>query len=116
MPDKHTIEVHQVGNQYEAIIAGIGTKVTGATLDEVLTEAQRAIVGAVRDLVFDVKVLGNRAVGGNLPIHPDLCCINPGAGQCVVGEHDEIAHAGARFLVAGANRAHPETEGDASHD
>jgi len=44
MADKHTIEVHQIGNQYEAIIAGIGAKVTGATLDEALTEAQRAIV------------------------------------------------------------------------
>ena len=47
MPNKHTIEVHQIGNQYEAIIAGIGTKVTGATLDEVLTEAQRAIVASM---------------------------------------------------------------------
>ena len=44
MPDKHTIEVHQIGNQYEAIIGGIDTKVRAATLDEVLTEAQRAIV------------------------------------------------------------------------
>jgi hypothetical protein len=47
MADKHTIEVHQIGNQYEAIIAGIDTKVTGATLDEALTEAQQTIVASM---------------------------------------------------------------------
>ena len=47
MPGKHTIEVHQIGNQYEAIVAGIDVKVTGATLDEALTEAQRAIVASM---------------------------------------------------------------------
>ncbi|HEX9133195.1 MAG TPA: hypothetical protein VF844_12965 [Ktedonobacteraceae bacterium] len=39
-----TIEVRQIGDQYEATVPGIGAKVTGSTLDVVLSEAQRAIV------------------------------------------------------------------------
>ena len=47
MSGKHMIEVQQIGDQYEATVAGIGAKVTGATLDAVLTEAQRAIVASM---------------------------------------------------------------------
>lgn len=43
----HTIEIQQTGDQYEATVADIGAKVTAATLDEVLTEAQRAIVASM---------------------------------------------------------------------
>ena len=43
----HTIEVRQTGDQYEAEVLGIGAKVTGTTLVEVLTEAQLAIVANI---------------------------------------------------------------------
>ena len=32
MSGKHMIEVQQIGDQYEATVAGIGAKVTGARL------------------------------------------------------------------------------------
>jgi hypothetical protein len=45
MADKHTITVQQTADdRYEAVVTGIGASVTGTTLDEVLTEAERAIV------------------------------------------------------------------------
>ncbi len=48
MSDKaHTIEVQQIGDRFQATVAGIGAKVTGATLDEALAEAQRAIVASM---------------------------------------------------------------------
>ena len=48
MSDKaHTIEVQQIGDQFQATVVGIGAKVTGATLDEALAEAQRAIVASM---------------------------------------------------------------------
>ncbi len=45
------IHIEQIDGQFVATVPKIGSTVTGATADEALTNAQRAIVEAIRDLL-----------------------------------------------------------------
>jgi len=61
MGEKHTITVQQTaGDRYEAVVADIGASVTGTTLEEVLTEAQRAIVASMVEESRRKKQKGNK--------------------------------------------------------
>jgi hypothetical protein len=47
MNTTHTIEVIPTGDRFTAIVKELGATVTGATEEEALTEAQRAIVASL---------------------------------------------------------------------
>ena len=44
MSTMHTIEIIPTGDRFTAVVKELGATVTGATEEEALTEAQRAIV------------------------------------------------------------------------